>query len=55
MLDETKHKHRWIVYRTVVSLQYIVPLDQTIANSHPAVGGLSHLVTINATRTKIGE
>ncbi len=34
---------------------YIMPPDQTNANLRPAVGGLNHLVTIDATRTKIGE
>ena len=44
----------WIICRTVVNLQYIVPLHQTTANIHPAVGDLRHLVTIDATRMKIG-
>ncbi len=50
--DRRNKQNRWIICRTVVNLQYmyIVPLHQTTANLHPAVEGLSHLVTIDVTR-----
>ncbi len=52
-------QNSWIICRPVVNLQCIVPLhaQQTTADLHSAVGGtcIGHLVTIDATRTKIDE
>ncbi len=38
-----------------MSLQYIVPLHQMTAKLHTAVGGLSHLVTIDETQPRLAS